>query len=101
MVNLADLYRMTARDAEGQPWLEKAIAVAPNAAEPVHALGLLKVRQKQYQEALGLLAKAAALQPSNVRYSYVYAVALNFTGQSDRAIAILQEAHERRPADRQ
>jgi len=101
MVNLADLYRMTAHDAEGQPWLEKAIAVAPNAAEPVHALGLLKVRQKQYQEALGLLAKAAALQPSNVRYSYVYAVALNSTGQSDRAIAILQEAHERRPADRQ
>ncbi len=101
MVNLADLYRMTNRDAEGQPWLEKAIAAAPNAAEPVHALGLLKIRQKQYQEAVNLLAKAAALQPSNVRYSYVYAVALNSTGQPDRAIAILQQAHERRPADRQ
>ena len=101
MVNLADLYRAQKRDAEGEKWLEKAIAVAPDAAEPVHALGLLKVRQKQYQEALSLLAKAAMLQPSNVNYSYVYAVALNSTGQPDRAIAILQQAHQSRPADRQ
>jgi tetratricopeptide (TPR) repeat protein len=101
MVNLADLYRAQNRDEEGEKWLEKAIAVAPDAAEPVHALGLLKVRQKQYQEALTLLARAATLQPSNVNYSYVYAVALNSTGQPDRAITILQQAHQRRPADRQ
>ena len=101
MVNLADLYRMQTRDEEGQQWLQKAIAVEPNAAEPIHALGLLKIRHKQYQEALSLLAKAATLQPSNVRYSYVYAVALNSSGQPDQAIAILQQAHERRPADRQ
>ena len=100
MVNLADLYRAQSRDAEGEKWLEKAIVVAPDAAEPVHALGLLKVRQKQYQEALSLLAKAAMMQPSNVSYSYVYAVALNSTGQPDRAIAILEQAHQRRPADR-
>ena len=77
MVNLADLYRQQQRDDEGQRWLEKAIAVASDAAEPIHALGLLKVRQKQYPEALSLLAKAAALQPNNTNYSYVYAVALN------------------------
>jgi Flp pilus assembly protein TadD len=67
----------------------------------VYALGLLKVRQKQYQEALSLLAKAAMLQPSNSRYSYVYAVALNSTGHADGAIAVLEQAHQRRPADRQ
>ena len=47
-----------------------------NAAGPIYDLGLLKIRQKRYQEALGLLAKAAALQPDNSRYSYVYALAL-------------------------
>ena len=31
----------------------------------------------------------------------MYAVALNSTGQPDQAIAILQQAHQRRPADRQ
>ncbi len=101
MVNLADLYRQQQRDDEGQRWLEKAIAVAPDAAEPIHALGLLKVRQKQYPEALSLLAKAAALQPNNTNYSYVYAVALNSTGHPDGAIAVLQQAHQKRPADRQ
>jgi len=100
MVNLADFYRTQNRDEDGQQWLEKAIAVAPNAAEPIHALGLLKIRQKQYQEALTLLAKAATLQPDNVRYSYVYAVALQSSGQVDQAIAVLQQAHGRRPADR-
>jgi Flp pilus assembly protein TadD len=100
MVNLADFYRTQNRDDEGQRWLEKAITVAPNAAEPIHALGLLKIRQKQYQDALNLLAKAATLQPDNVRYSYVYAVALQSSGQVDQAIAVLQQAHGRRPADR-
>jgi len=100
MVNLADLYRSQQRENEAQQILEKAIAVAPDAAEPIHALGLLKVRQKQYQEALRLLAKAATLQPSNVRYSYVYAVALHSSGQVNQAIAVLQQAHQRRPADR-
>ena len=101
MVNLADLCRMEHRDEEGQGWLENAIAVNPKAAEPVHALGLLKVRQKQYGEALGLLAKAVHLQPDNVRYSYVYAVALQSSGQLDSAISTLKLAHKRRPADRQ
>jgi Tfp pilus assembly protein PilF len=100
MVNLADLYRSEQRENEAQQILEKAIATAPNAAEPIHALGLLKVRQKQYQEALRLLAKAAALQPGNVRYGYVYAVALHSSGQVNQAIAVLQQAHQRRPADR-
>src|SRR5664280_3057345 len=34
MVNLADVYRAQQRDEEGQRWLEKAISVAPSAAEP-------------------------------------------------------------------
>jgi Flp pilus assembly protein TadD len=101
MVNLADLYRTQRRDEEGERWLEKAIAMAPDAAEPIHALGLLKIRQKQYPEALSLLAKAASLQPDNARYSYVYAVALNSTGHADGAIAVLQQAHQKRPADLQ
>ncbi|HWJ19684.1 MAG TPA: tetratricopeptide repeat protein, partial [Geobacterales bacterium] len=40
-------------------------------------------------------------QPDNARYSYVYAVALNSAGHADGAIAVLQQAHQRRPADRQ
>jgi predicted CXXCH cytochrome family protein len=100
MVNLADLYRSQQRDNEAQQLLEKAVAIAPNSADPVHALGLLKVRQKEYQQALPLLGRAATLQPDNVGYSYVYAVALRSSGQLDRALVVLRQAHARRPADR-
>jgi Tfp pilus assembly protein PilF len=100
MINLADLCRAQQRDDEGQRWLEKAVALAPTAAEPIHALGLLEVRQKHYQQALALFAKAASLQPGNTRYTYVYAIALQSSGQPDQAIKILQQAHKTRPADR-
>ena len=101
MITLADLYRVQNRDDEGQRWLERAIAVAPNAAEPVYALAMLKIRQKQYGDVISLLGKAATLEPENLGYSYVYATALNSSGRTDQAIAVLQQAHQRRPADRQ
>jgi len=101
MVNLADLYRTGERENEGQQLLLRAIAAAPNAAEPVYALGLLKVRQKNYPEALTLFSKAATLQPDNTRYSYVYAVALQSSGKVGPAIRVLEQAHQRRPADRE
>ncbi len=101
MVDLADFYRAQNRDDQGEPWLEKAIATAPGAAEPIHALGLLKIRQKDYPAALSLLERAAKLAPQRVHYSYVYAVALNSTGRPDEAISVLQQAHQRRPADRE
>ena len=101
MVRLAELYGAENRDEEGQRWLEKAIAAAPNAAEPIHALALSKIKLKQYSDVMSLLAKAAILEPDNLRYSYVYAVALNSSGHTDQAIAILEQAHRRYPADRQ
>ena len=78
----------------------KPSAVAPNAAEPIHALGLLKARLGRQQEALDLFAKAAQLQPDTTRYAYVYGVALHSYGQVEKAIAVLKKAHDARPADR-
>ncbi len=101
MVNLADLYRAEGREDEGQELLLRAITAAPDAAEPVHALGLLRVRQKKYTEALTWLSKAVVLQPDNTRYSYVYAVALQSSGQAGQAIRVLEQVHQRHPADRE
>ncbi|HMJ15775.1 MAG TPA: cytochrome c3 family protein, partial [Polyangiaceae bacterium] len=71
-VNLADLYRAQARDAEGEALLRAALARAPDSAELSHALGLLLVRGKRYREALPELARAAKLDPKNARFSYVF-----------------------------
>jgi Flp pilus assembly protein TadD len=100
MVNLADLYRLQQQESAAQALLEKAIALVPDAAEPIHALGLLKVRSGHQREALELFAKAAALQPGSSRYAYVYGVALHSSGEVEKAIAVLKKAYERRPADR-
>jgi tetratricopeptide (TPR) repeat protein len=101
MVKLADLYSSQNRDDEAQRLLEKATAVAPTAAGPAYALALLQIKRKQFGEVLPLLGKAATLEPDNLLYSYVYAVALNSSGHTDQAITVLQQAHQRRPADRQ
>ena len=47
------------------------------------------------------MSKAASLQPDNTRYSYVYAVALHSSGEAGQAIGVLEEVHERHPADRE
>jgi Flp pilus assembly protein TadD len=43
---------------------------------------------------------AMELEPQNTRYKYVYAVALDSTGQSEQSLEVLKHAHEQRPADR-
>jgi predicted Zn-dependent protease len=47
-----------------------------------HALGLTLVRMKRTDEAIGELERAAALDPGNARFLYVYAVALHSTGKA-------------------
>lgn len=100
MVNLADLDRMRGMDQQGAEWLRKAMAIEPDNATIPYALGLLLVRQRNYADALPMLQKASKLAPDSARYARVYAIALNSTGASDQAIAVLEAAHARAPADR-
>jgi Flp pilus assembly protein TadD len=100
LANLADLERMRGRDQRGAELLHKAVEIEPGNADARHALGLFLVRQHDYAGAIAQLRQAAELAPDNARYAYVYAVALNSTGASDEAFALLERAHERHPSDR-
>jgi len=100
-VNFADLYRLTGREAEAEKILRQGLAAAPRDPGIHHALGLALVRQKRMPEALKELQKAATLPPERARYAYVYGVALDSTGQTDRALAVLSAAHERFPGNRE
>ena len=90
-VNLSDLYRQQGRDAAG----ERVLRQAPDSADVHHALGLLLVRQKRIDEALGELMQAAAQDPESPRYAYVYAIALDSVGQRSAALAVLERAQQR------
>jgi predicted CXXCH cytochrome family protein len=98
-VNLADLYRQLGRDDEGEAILRQALQQMPDDASLLNALGLLKVRQKQGDQALGLFAAAVRSDPSNVRYFYVYALALNEAGQTAEAISTLEHSLALHPYD--
>ena len=100
MVNLADLDRQRGQDKEGAELLRAAIVIEPNNAAIKHSLGLLHVRQRNLMDALPLLRDAAALDPDNARYAYVYAVALNSSGSGAEARALLARTYKQHPTDR-
>lgn len=99
-VNLADLARADDRNDEAERVLREGLGVVPDSADLHHALGLTLVRLGgRSPEALEELGKAAGLAPDNVRYAYVYAVALGDTGHKKTALEELRRAHERFPGD--
>ena len=80
--------------------LRESLARDPDAAVLHHALGLALVRQKHAAEGLKALRTAAKLAPENPRIAYLYAVALNDTGQAREAVQVLATALKRDPWDR-
>jgi len=99
-INLADLYRLQQQDDEGEKILRQGIKTNPQNADLNHALGLLLVRQKQLETAIEYLSKAAQLDVKNPRYAYVYAIAMDSQGKQKEAIAILEQAQQNHPGNR-
>ncbi len=97
-LNLADLYRATGRESDGEQALHQALAIAPDDAGVQHALGLHQVRQRRYDAGLESLRKGMELAPRIPRYRFVYAVALNDLGRGDEARQLLLAGHEAMPA---
>jgi predicted CXXCH cytochrome family protein len=98
-IDLADAFRLQQNDPGAERVLRDAIAAGPPSAAVHHTLGLTLVRQHRMSEAVPELARAAALEPQTSRYAYVYAVALHDSGHPDQAIAVLDAAARRHPAD--
>lgn len=99
-VNLADLDRAWGRDAEGEQVLREGLAALPDDASLHHALGLLLIRKQDLLGAVASLARAAQLAPDNPRYAYAQALAVQRAGDLPQALALLDAAHQRHPADR-
>lgn len=100
-INLADLYAQQNDEQQALAILKQGLTVLPEDPNLHHALGLSLVRARRYDEALPELAKAAELAPENARYAYVYAVALQSTGNIKQAINVLERALQLHPHDRQ
>jgi predicted CXXCH cytochrome family protein len=99
-INLADLYRQLSRDSEGERVLQTALTASPRDAAVRHALGLTLTRLKRLDEALAEFRTATEIEPGNIQYAYVYAVALNSTGHPSDALTVLNEALKSHSNDR-
>lgn len=88
-LNLADLLRSQSRDDDARDLLLKALSVAPDNGNVLHALGLLETRSGESQKALDYLGQAAELETGSSRHRYVYAIALHDLGQPRKAITQL------------
>ncbi len=98
-VNLADVYRAAGEEQKAEQVLRAALLHAGASGSAHHALALSLIRQKRLAEALPLLEEAAAREPGNARFAYVYAVALREAGRREDAIAVLRKALREHPAD--
>ena len=98
-VQLADLYRGRRDEVRAEQALRQALARNPDSALSHYSLGLALVRQQRLDVALEELRRAAELEPGSARYGYVYAVALDRTGQSPDALRALDAVLARHPYD--
>ena len=98
-VNLAHLHSRNGDESAAEAVLRRGISRAGASADLQHSLGLALVRQRRTEEAMHALKQATRLDAQNPRYVYVYAVALNSTGQPQKAIMVLQGAHNSHPND--
>jgi predicted CXXCH cytochrome family protein len=97
LLNLADYYRSIGEEAQGQPLLQKALTVAPESGAVNHIYGLYLVREKNYLAALEYLKTAVDAEDAEPRYAYVYAIALENSGQINQAVKALAAANDRWP----
>jgi len=100
-LDLADLFRASGEEQRAELALRDGLRANPGHAPTHQALGLALVRQKRLDEALSELELAARLQPDVPRFAFVHAVALHDLGNLKGAIAALQRAQQRNPADRE
>jgi len=98
-VNLADMYRVQSRDAEGEILLREAVALAPENADVQHALGLLLIRRNKRNEAGAALGRAWRLAPDNSGYGIAFALAIEGEGDLAGAVTVLREVEQRHPRD--
>jgi len=95
VINLADLYRATGREADAERVLRDGLQAAPGATALHEALGLALVRQGRKREALGELEAAHRAAPDEPRQAYVYALGLADAGQRAQAIRVLEDSTRR------
>jgi tetratricopeptide (TPR) repeat protein len=101
LLNLADLYRATGRDADAGPLLERALGLVPEDPAVLYPYALWLSRSGRLEEALTYFDEAVRQAPDQPVYAYAHALALNDTGNGVSAVAVLESLLTRWPENEQ
>ncbi len=99
-INLADIYRLSGTEERARALLTEAITINPQDAGAHFALGLSLVRAGAPEDAFTEFERASELAPGTPHYQYVIGIALNSSGERDRALQSLAQTHDRFPGHR-
>lgn len=74
--------------AEAQQDIEQVLRRQPDNARAQYMAGVVQVRMNNIQEGIGMIARAAKLDPGNLTYKIALASMYEFVGRIDDAIAL-------------
>ena len=89
---LGDLLLHTNRLNEAAGYLKEALRLNPELAMAHASLGMVRVKERNFAEAIPLLKRAAELAPGNYLAHYYYAYGLSRQGMNEDSIVIGYEA---------
>ena len=84
---LGQIRQVQGKGDEAETHFERALALSPNFAEAMVALGKFYTQRKDYGRAIPLLVRATKLQPDNEPAHYALLTAYRNSGQMDQAKA--------------
>jgi tetratricopeptide (TPR) repeat protein len=94
---LAELYIVIGEGVKSVKHYEKILEIAPTHAEAIRLCGIAYLHQGKYKEALVLLEKTLAFEPSNNQYQFRYASCLTSLGHHDKAIKVYTNLEKNNP----
>jgi tetratricopeptide (TPR) repeat protein len=71
--------------AAARPHFDRALSLSPGFVDALVALGKIEVQEKQYPQAISLLKRAVAKEPSNERARYALLTAYRNSGELENA----------------
>lgn len=98
-LNLASIYRETSQLDKARVLLEEILMAEPKHAMALHNLGLIYVVKRDWPQALDALIKAKQIEPDNARFSFVYVLALEASGNYKDALIQVDMLEQRTPGD--
>jgi len=98
-LNLASIYRETNQLDKARVLLQEILRIEPEHAMALHNLGLVYVVKRDWTKALDALNKAKNIEPDNPRFSFVYVLGLEASGDIQGALQQVELLEKRTPDD--